>query len=652
MSSPGSNRNASRANSLGSPPAHRRGLKRSAAACERCRRRKQKCDGKLPICGPCGSARAICVPSERLVVRPDFCSHCVGLREKVARLEAEVQALESRSLNEHQNGDGDSQQHLGYTSSEGQSISAAPCRSLDIAYTGRILRPTFASRLNGQEVDDAFKSSPWHLWRDDPTTAATPGLAEQTAWPLDAHASKLIDIFFARRWPSLPILHQPTFRQRHYEPLLNGKPAKDLSHFQVYMVLAIAGAEAPSANRSQTLSHQDFFQIAIRDLHLILNADDLECIQCLLLLCMYGSNEPQSVNMWYTSGLALRLAIGIDLHRAETTSKLDLLHAEMSKRIFWCAYVMDRSMAIAMGRPLGIQDTDITTPLPLQLSDSQLMELSEGPVMGNLVAQSDDMSTFIHVSKLRRLNGEIYKSFHAPVISGMADVALDTVRSGYLSRLNDWIAASPRYLPTASMFQSPEWFQIAYHQAVLSLYRPSRGAPMSSIDSLRLCMDSAISMVGCYNALYAKNKIVYTFLALNSVFMAAVTILYCIRASSAIRDELSKSVAEANISSAVRLLQSLSSGRSVGSRCTEIIERLSSAVLTVFDQPVQSEELVDAEFLSWFGLKFLSVRPDEGFRAEDMGVPAQPTPNFDIPWNDLMDAGYEMINTTYMDMLF
>lgn len=592
------------------------------------------------------------MPSERLVVRPDFCGHCVELREKVARLEAEVQALESHSLNGHRNGDERIQQQLNNGSTEAPATNTRPNDNLDLAYTGRILRPTFASRLNGHEGDDAFKSSPWHLWRDDPTTTATPTLTDQRACPLDAHTSKLVDIFFARRWPSLPILHQPTFRERHYDPLLNGQPVENLSHFQVYIILAIAASEANLAGQDQGISHHDFFQAAIRDLHLVLSADDLECIQCLLLLCMYGSNEPQSVNMWYTSGLALRLALGIDLHRAETTSKLDLFHAEMSKRILWCAYVMDRSMAIAMGRPLGIQDTDITTPMPLQLSDAQLMELGESSMLGNLIAQSDDMSTFIHVIKLRRLNGEIYKGFHAPVTSGISDVALDTVRSGYLSRLNDWISASPRYLPTTSMFQSPEWFQIAYHQAVLSLYRPSRGAPISSIDSIRLCMDSAISMVGCYNALYAKNKIVYTFLALNSVFMAAVTILYCIRASSAIRDELSKSVAEANVQSAVRLLQSLSLGRSVGSRCTEIIERLSTAVLTVFDQPVQSDGPVDAEFLSWFGLKFLSVRPDDAFRAEEVAAPAQPTPNFDIPWNDLMDAGYEMINTTYMDMLF
>ncbi|KAI8711089.1 hypothetical protein NCS52_01484300 [Fusarium sp. LHS14.1] len=49
----------------------RRPLKRNSAACERCRRRKQKCDGKLPSCGPCLLVQARCVPSDRLLIRVD-----------------------------------------------------------------------------------------------------------------------------------------------------------------------------------------------------------------------------------------------------------------------------------------------------------------------------------------------------------------------------------------------------------------------------------------------------------------------------------------------------------------------------------------------------------------------------------------------------
>lgn len=470
--------------------------------------------------------------------------------------------------------------------------------------------------------------------------------------PLDSYARRLIDIFFDRRWPSLPVLHKNTFLEYHYEPLARGDPTDNLSSFQVYMVMAIASAETGPADSRHQFSHNDFFQIAIRDLHWVLKADDLDCIQSLLLLCMYGSNEPQSVNMWYTTGLALRLAIGIDLHRSETTLRLDLYHTEMAKRLFWSTYVMDRSMAIAMGRPLGVQDADITTALPLQLTDEQLSAQNDVPVADNKVPQSNDTSTFIHVIKLRRLNADIYKTLHAAGNSDVDQATLDCHQLAHYTKLNEWLATTPRYFPTASMFQTPEWFQIAYHQAVLSLYRPSHGAPVSSIDAIRICLDSSISLVSCYNSLYAKNKIVYTFVALNSVFMAAITMLYCIRASAAVRYELTKPVAEANIRSCLNILRGLSYGRAVGQRCAQIIERLHQAVFTVFDQLSDSGEQVDAEFLSWFGLKCRGVRRSFSNGLQGVVDASQPTPNFDVPWNDLIVSGFDIAGTNYMDMLF
>lgn len=67
------------------PRRHRRGLTRSVAACQRCRRRKQKvcicrpigllridksqCDGKTPTCGPCVAAGATCIMSDQSSTR-------------------------------------------------------------------------------------------------------------------------------------------------------------------------------------------------------------------------------------------------------------------------------------------------------------------------------------------------------------------------------------------------------------------------------------------------------------------------------------------------------------------------------------------------------------------------------------------------------
>lgn len=177
----------------------------------------------------------------------------------------------------------------------------------------------------------------------------------------------------------------------------------------------------------------------------------------------------------------------------------------------------------------------------------------------------------------------------------------------------------------------------------MSLYRPSYGVPVDSIDSLRLCVDSSISMISSYCSLYLKNKIVYTFVALDSLFMAAVTMLYSLRASSALRRELSRPVVEANVRSCADLLRGLSYGRAVGERCARIVERLCKAVLDLFEQPAQAGEQADAEFLSWFGLKCQTARRTTALPRNGQNQDAElSTPSDDTPWSDLIDWSFDI----------
>lgn len=404
------------------------------------------------------------------------------------------------------------------------------------------------------------------------------------------------------------------------------------------MVFAIGASEQPRAKLRSSVSHHTFFQAAIRDLGSVMRESDIDCIQCLLLLCIFGSNEPQLVNLWHTVGIALRLAIGIDLHRQEKVANKSLLEAEMCSRLFWSVYTMDRSISMAMGRPLGIQDSDITMGLPLSITDDNLTNSDPASIL-SITPNTKDMSTFLHVISLRRINADIYKVLHSAGDGIIEGENLETIRRQHYARLNDWLLSAPRYLAPASMYQMTEWFQIAYHQAILNLYRPSHASPVATIDAIRLCADSSISLITCYCALYAKNKVTYTFVALNSLFMAAVTMLYSLRASFTLRSELTKEVIESNIRSCTSLLRDISNGRAVGERSAQIITRLGNATLAVFDAPPLDNEL-DTEFMSWFGLKCLH-QPQ----------PGEPTPSIDLPWNDLFDLGFDLEGTLCSDLL-
>ena len=126
---------------------------------------------------------------------------------------------------------------------------------------------------------------------------------------------------------------------------------------------------------------------------------------------------------------------------------------------------------------------------------------------------------------------------------------------------------------------------------------------MPTLPALRLCADSAISLISCYGSLFAKNKVNYSFIALNSIFMAAITLLYTLRASSVVRDELTRPVTEININSCLSLVRGISNGREIGDRCSRIVDRLGKSITAMYGRADASDSQVDLEFMAWFGLK-------------------------------------------------
>lgn len=467
-----------------------------------------------------------------------------------------------------------------------------------------MLRPTFRRSNRSGAVN---LSCPWHLW--DGLFGDTPGDTNCSEHHPNADdAAELINNFFTRRWAQYPVLHRPTFMSTHYLPFSGGNEVSDLSNFLVYMVLAIGASEKPSS-RSTNPKHLRYFQAAVHYLPTTFDLDDVDTVLCLVLLCMFGVKEPQLVDLWYTIGVALRLAVGADLHCYEAAGTEGLLESEMRKRLFWSLYAMDRTVSIALGRPLGINDADITAPLPMNLPDE-----------ANTSGSGNDLSAFLHILEMRRLKSDIYTAMHMP--SGSELVDLDLTRSDFRARLDKWLVDIPRTPSPTSMHQTQEWLQVAYHQAMLMIYRPSRASPCpgTADAALSRCVDSSIGLISCYSALYARNGVTYTLFSIVSIFMAAVTLLYSLRADPVLRNELSRDVVEFNLRTCATLLRRISGNR-VGERSADIIERLGARVLGTFDGRPSgavggaADGGVDAEVTSWFGVQRLnySSATDERF---------------------------------------
>ncbi|KAJ5601747.1 hypothetical protein N7510_011281 [Penicillium lagena] len=216
---------------------------------------------------------------------------------------------------------------------------------------------------------DGLGESPLQ-WTYDPTVVAVLGSAP----PLDL-AKELMMMYFKVWHPLFPFLHGPTFLQA-MERLYAGPNS------------GLTTAKSTSDHRSAcwTTIFQCVFNLASllrSDLDLptqctipspssinpllgsLSSRHDIPSFQALLATQVYlvatMSLRPAST----VGGCILRSMLHAGLHRCPFRYReLSSHDRHLRKRIFWCAYAIDRYLSQALGLPLGIQDSDIDVCLP------------------------------------------------------------------------------------------------------------------------------------------------------------------------------------------------------------------------------------------------------------------------------------------------
>jgi hypothetical protein len=90
----------------------------------------------------------------------------------------------------------------------------------------------------------------------------------------------------------------------------------------------------------------------------VLALRDIRAVQILLLLALYCLRGSRNPGAWTLAGLAVRQCIELGLHRKSPYLEVSM-EKELSVRIFWSCYYLDRGVSVALGRPPAIADGDI-----------------------------------------------------------------------------------------------------------------------------------------------------------------------------------------------------------------------------------------------------------------------------------------------------
>ncbi|KAF4981625.1 hypothetical protein F66182_17155, partial [Fusarium sp. NRRL 66182] len=98
--------------------------------------------------------------------------------------------------------------------------------------------------------------------------------------------------------------------------------------------------------------------------------------------------------------MAARMATGMGLHTVEQYKSLTVDLAEHQKRLFFCLYMMDRVVSLALGRPFAIQDDDITVEPFADVDDENIQP--DG-IIPSTKLEPSTMAIPLHILALRTI---------------------------------------------------------------------------------------------------------------------------------------------------------------------------------------------------------------------------------------------------------
>nr|XP_018260082.1 uncharacterized protein I303_06999 [Kwoniella dejecticola CBS 10117]OBR82240.1 hypothetical protein I303_06999 [Kwoniella dejecticola CBS 10117] len=319
--------------------------------------------------------------------------------------------------------------------------------------------------------------------------------------------------------------------------------------FFLWMLYGLGAKLCEGESRMLPVSHEVFFDTALRHFTPLSTIQSLETVQALLLLIVYTFRHTSSeLSLWHTGGLAIRSAIELGLHRKIRSKEIrerDPRAYCMRQRVWWGAYILDRMIAIQFGRPFAIQDRDIDIELPINL-DANIADqealcelLNAQALMPDANRPGDEyrngygcftsMTSFIHTIRLNQLKSKIHEVVYTvdKPFSRVQEEESGRIQ-GLLDELKQWRSIYP--LDTDNRFPacSHEFFEVEYHNCVQILLRPLAARNDSPDYWLSNCAASAAAVLDIECQLLRRDSKNLATWVLCKIFMSGLTLLHVI----------------------------------------------------------------------------------------------------------------------------
>ncbi|KAJ2783541.1 hypothetical protein GGI15_002546 [Coemansia interrupta] len=225
--------------------------------------------------------------------------------------------------------------------------------------------------------------------------------------PDGAEQAHLLSLYFRYVHPVFPILYKSHFLKRAFDRDRPQSPALMSAVFaaaSTYKAREASNEGELARARIQMVLH---FQRAKMYLDEEYTQNSTAIVLTLLLMSVYEQGT-MSTRSWLYSGMAIRKAYDLGMHRDMGMSKSNVMsvvsrtEAEIRQRAWWGCYIMDIMVSATLGRPTSIRDFTFDAPYPTRFGedDDELLLGSSSPTVADPEEQQQPpLSQTVHEPK-------------------------------------------------------------------------------------------------------------------------------------------------------------------------------------------------------------------------------------------------------------
>lgn len=256
--------------------------------------------------------------------------------------------------------------------------------------------------------------------------------------PPKALCDELVDSYFEWVAPIVPVINRNRFMRQYRDP--NNPPSILLLQAILLAGSRVCNSQAlMDANQSTTPAALTFYKRAKALYDANYEDDRVTIVQALVLMGWYWEGpEDVTKNVFYWSRVATIVAQGSGMHRSVEGSQLTKADKKLWKRIWWTLFTRDRSVAVALGRPIHINtdDSDVEMVCEDDFTEDEDGQPSQYP------PNPLHVQFFLQYVKLCEIMGLVLSQQYSVAAKARRQNAIDLTHSDMA--LADWLSNCPK----------------------------------------------------------------------------------------------------------------------------------------------------------------------------------------------------------------